>query len=306
MTHFTPLAFHNDRLLPLSDVHIELHDAGFVWGATVTDLCRTVHHQLYRWEDHFARFRRSCRATRIFPPLSEEEITRYAHELVEHNVQNLSAQQDLILVMVATPGPIGHYLGTTSTEAQPTFIMHTFPLPCTRYRHLFEQGAHLVIPPIHHIPQTSIDPRIKQRSRLHWWLAEQEAKRIDPQASALLLDESGCITETAAANVLLVRDDIVMSPREGCILDGVSLQVVRELCAQLGIRWQERDLSPYDCTNADEAMLTSTPYCLAGVSRINDMPLPWPGPITQRLLHAWSEEIGLDVRAQILFTTGHA
>ena len=37
-----PLASLNGRLLPQSEAHLALNDAGFVFGATVTDLCRTV------------------------------------------------------------------------------------------------------------------------------------------------------------------------------------------------------------------------------------------------------------------------
>ncbi len=113
-----------------------------------------------------------------------------------------------------------------------------------------------------------------------------------------MLSAAGHITETAAANFLIVRGGEVLSPPSASILGGVSFGVVRELCARLGIAFRERELTQFDCLNADEAMLTSTPYCLAGVSRLNGLPLPWPGPIFQRLLQTWSDDIGLDIQAQ--------
>jgi branched-subunit amino acid aminotransferase/4-amino-4-deoxychorismate lyase len=282
---------------------VPLHDAGFVWGATITDLCRTVRHQLYRWEQHLDRFRRSCRAALIFPALPEEDLVRQARELVAHNVQFLAPHQDLALVMLATPGPISSYAGDerSTGKDEPNFLMHTFPLPAARYRPWFQRGAHLVIPPtIRQLPPECIDPRIKQRSRLHWWLAEQEARRLDARASALLLDLDGHITETAAANFLLVQNGAVLSPPRGTILEGVSLQVVRDLCSQLGIPTREQPLNLYDCRNADEAMLTGTSFCLAGVSQLNHGQLPWPGPVYRRLLAAWSDEIGVDIAGQYL------
>src|SRR3954451_8511630 len=102
-----PLAYLHGRLLPASEAHLALHDAGFVMGATVTDLVRTVRHRLYRWDDHFARFRHSCRAAQIFPPLPQHELSRFAHELVEHNAALLRSEQDLALVLFVTPGSIG-------------------------------------------------------------------------------------------------------------------------------------------------------------------------------------------------------
>jgi branched-subunit amino acid aminotransferase/4-amino-4-deoxychorismate lyase len=297
-----PLAYLDGQFLPQRDLHLPLHDAGFVMGATVTDLCRTVRHRLYRWTDHFDRLRRSSRAARINLPLPEAEIERRAHELVEHNARLLASGQDLALVLLATPGPIGFYAGLPGGvgDAPPTFAMHTFPLPFARYRRFFTEGVRLVTPATRHVPAACIDPRIKQRSRLHWWLAEQEAHQTDPSASALLLDLDGHVTETAAANFLLVRDGTVFTPPRHTVLEGVSLRVVEELCSALGIRFEERPLTPHDCLSADEAMVCSTPYCLAGVSRINGAPLPWPGAVFQRLLAEWGLHMGLDIRGQIL------
>jgi branched-chain amino acid aminotransferase len=297
-----PLAYLDGQLIPQRDLRLPLHDAGFVLGATVTDLCRTVRRRLYRWPDHFARFRRSCHSTHIYPPQPLDEIERRAHELVEHNAGLLAPGQELALVLLATPGLIGYYGGLPGGvgEAPPTFAMHTFPLPLARYRRFFEEGVRLVTPSTRHVPAVCIDPRIKQRSRLHWWLAEQEVHRIDPGASALLLDLDGHVTETAAANFLLVRDGALLTPPRHAVLEGVSLRVVEELCAALGIGFVERPLAVHDCLNADEAMVCSTPYCLAGVSRINGVPLTWPGAVFRRLLAEWSRQIGLDIRGQIL------
>jgi branched-subunit amino acid aminotransferase/4-amino-4-deoxychorismate lyase len=297
-----PIAYLNGRYLPQAELALPLHDAGFVFGATVTDQCRTFHHRLFRLSDHLARFRRSCDLACVPQPLADEVLTQIAGKLVKENTALLAQEQDLALIMIATPGGIGYLIGQTGSagEAPPTLAMHTFPLPFSRYRPLFEEGARLIIPKIQHIPAACIDPRIKQRSRLHWWLAELEAGQSNPGSSALLLDTDGHITETAAANFLLVRAGTVATPPRHTVLGGISLQVTEELCKDLGIPFEERPLSLNDCLNADEAMLSSTPYCLAGVSRIQDTPLPWPGPIFEKLLAGWNRLVGLDLRGQIL------
>ncbi len=297
-----PLISLNGRLLPQSQAALPFHDAGFVFGATATDLCRTIRHQLLRWPDHLARFRQSCRYARIPQPVPDEELTRRAEELVAHNSRLLAPEEDLALVVFATPGPIGYYLGEPGGpgDGPPTLGMHTFPLPLARYQRLFREGARLVIPATRAVPAACVDPRAKQRSRLHWWLAEQEARAIDPGASALLLDADGHVTETAAANFLIVRGGTVLSPPRASILGGISLRTVEELCGELRIPFAERPLTVADSLTAEEAMLASTPYCLAGVSRIGGTALPWPGPVWQRLLAAWSARVGLDLGRQIL------
>jgi branched-chain amino acid aminotransferase len=296
------LALLNGQFLPQAEASLALNDAGFVFGATVTDLCRTFGHQPYRWSEHLARFRRSCQFASIHPPFSDDDITRWAMYLAGHNADLLEAGQELALVVFATPGPVGYYLGAPGGVGdQPaTFGMHTFPLPFARYRSLLEKGATLVIPTIRHVPSACVERRVKQRSRMHWWLAEVEARRLHPGAQAILLDEAGHLTETAGANILLVKDGVLLSPPRASILEGISLGVVQELAARLGIALRFEPLTPYDAMTADEALLTSTAYCLVGVRAFQQATLPYPGPMTQRLLQAWNAEVGLDIQGQIV------
>jgi branched-chain amino acid aminotransferase len=296
------LAFLNGRFVPYEEARLPLHDAGFVFGATVTDLCRTFHHRLFRLADHVARFRQSCELARIPQPISDQQIARLAEELVAKNSAQLRPEEDLALVMFATPGPIGYYAGRKDdpSDNSPTFGMHTFLLPLSRYAPLFRQGAHLVVPATCQVPLSSLDPRIKHRSRLHWWIARREAQQVEEGAWALLLDANGWVAETAAANFLIVKNGVVWTPPRSSILGGISLVTVEEFCQKMGISLEERQISVEDCLAADEAMLTGTSFCLAGVSQINGAAIPWTGKVFERLLEAWNQRVGLDIRAQIL------
>lgn len=293
-----PIAFLNGRFLPQSQAGLALNDAGFVLGATVTDLCRTFRHRLYRWVDHLARFRAGCLSAYIELGLSNEEISALAEEVVAQNAALIAENDDLALVIFATPGPLGYYLGQPS-NGPATLGLHTFPLPVARYRHWIEQGVLLATPKVQAVPAACIDPHIKHRSRMHWWLAQEEIRQQDPVAHALLLDADGCVTETASSNFLIVKDGHVVSPPRGRILGGVSLQVVAELCERLGVPIEFRKVTLDDCFAADEALLTCTSYCLAGVRRINDRDISWPGPMLKRLSDAWNAEVGIDIHAQI-------
>ncbi len=302
-----PLAYLNGRFLPQADAHLTLHDAGFVWGATITDLCRTFRQRPFRLGDHLRRFRRSCELACVPMTASDDELSAVAERLIAHNAPPGadapgSPGGDLAIVFFATPGPVGYYLGEPGGpgDGPPTLGAHTFPLPFARYQRLVRDGAVLVTPGVQHVPAACVDPRIKQRSRLHWWIAEQKARRPEPGASALLLDADGFVTETASANFLLVRGGTVLSPPRDSVLNGVSLQVVEELCGELGIPFAESRLTVEDCCNADEAMLAGTSYCLAGVRRVAGADLAGPGPIRRRLLDAWGQIVGVDIERQIL------
>jgi branched-subunit amino acid aminotransferase/4-amino-4-deoxychorismate lyase len=296
-----PLAYLDGQLVPQSQARLALNDAGFVLGATVTDLCRTFGQRLYAWPAHLARFRDSCRSIHLKIALQDLAVTRIAEELVERNAELLPDEGELCLVLFATPGTIGYYLGEAGSAGDrlPTFGMHTFALPWARYRRLVSEGADLLTPKVRQVRADSVGPRIKHRSRLHWWLADREVQAIRPGAQALLLNEHDHITETAAANLLLVRAGAVHAPKPNEVLGGISLQILRGLCGLQEIPFHQQSLTLDDCAAADEALLTSTPYCLAPVKRINDITYPSPGPVTRRLHAAWSEVLGgLDIWAQ--------
>ena len=77
--------------------------------------------------------------------------------------------------------------------------------------------------------------------------------------------------------------------------------MVIELADKLAIPFVERDFQVFNAVNADEAFTATTPVCLMPVTRINNLPIgnATAGPIYQRLIEAWSHEVGLDIRQQI-------
>lgn len=299
-----PLVYLRGRTLPASQAHIAIYDAAVILGATVTDLVRTFRQQPYRLEDHLQRFYRSCRYARIQPRETLDQTLGICRDLIRHNAALLPPGRELALVLFISPGEFPVYAGAAGMagEGQPTFCIHTFPLPFSLWAPYFTQGVHVVTPSVRHVPPQCVDPKIKCRSRMHWWLADQETHLVDPRAVSLCLDLEGNLTETSGSNFLVVQGRQVLSPTARHILHGISLQTVAELCPELGLEFVERDLQVYDVVNADEAMLATTPYCLAPVTRCNGLAVGQgrPGPVFQRLIGAWSERVGVDIVAQVL------
>lgn len=292
-----PLAFLNGQLLPQSQASLSLSDAGFVFGATVTDFCRTFRQRLYLPERHLGRLIEGAARLGIRVSRSLDELVETAHHLVAHNAALLAPERELAMNCFITPGPLGYYSGTDD-NGPPTLGMLTFPLPMGRYAGFFRDGVRLLTPSIRQIPRQSIEPSIKHRSRLHWWLASQEVHPHAADAVSLLLDEKGHVTETALANFLIVKDGTLLTPPSDSVLWGISLQIVEALCGKLGISFRQQSLPLADCRTASEAMICGSAFCVAGVSRINDHAIPWPGPVFERLLAAWSGEVGLNIRGQ--------
>lgn len=299
-----PVVYLTGNFVPASQAGLKIYDAGIVLGATATEFTRTFGGELFRLDDHLRRLFRSLKYLRLDIGMDLARLREITRELAAHNLPLLPPGAELGIIHFVTPGEFRVYAGSAGAggSSGPTVCIHSMPLPLHLWKEMFVQGAHLVIASNRHVPPQCMDPKMKYRSRLHYYLADLEARQVDPKASALLLDLDGNLTETGGANFLLVRNGAVCSPTTRNILPGISREMVIELCAELGIPFQERDLQPYDAINADEAFLATTPYCLAPVTRINTMPVGdgLPGPIFRRLLAAWSHKVGVDIGEQVL------
>ncbi|HEV3344093.1 MAG TPA: aminotransferase class IV [Pirellulales bacterium] len=304
------LVYLNGRVLPAPQAHLAIFDAGVVMGATVTEMTRTFRRQPFRLEEHLERLFRSLHYVRFAIDETKDRLADVSRELVAHNATLLPDGGELGLIQFVTAGEVAGYAGLAPTADKRgkagfgpcTVCIHTFPLCWDLWAEKMRSGAHLVTPSIRHVPPQCIDPKMKYRSRMHYYLADQEARLVDPNASALLLDLDGNVTETSAANFLFVERGTIISPTTRNTLPGISRATVIELAVKLGIGFVERDSQTYHAVNADEAFLTSTPYCLMPVTKINGLSIGdgKPGPIFRRLLDAWSELVGLDIERQII------
>ncbi len=297
-----PLVYLNGNLVPESRASLKIYDAGIVLGATVTEMTRTFRHRPYRLEDHIARLFRSLKYTRMDIGLSAAELESVSRELVAHNAKLIGPADELGLIHFVTAGEYPVYAGSAASGGpmKPTVCAHTFPMPFALWAKKMQLGAHVVTPSIRHVPPQCYDPKMKYRSRMHYFLADHEARLVDPDAAALLLDLDGNVTETSGANFLIVERGTIVSPTLRNILPGISRQTVIELAAKLNVPFVERDIQVHSVMNADEAFLASTPFCLMPVTRINGVAIAdgRPGPTYRRLIEAWSEAVGVDIVGQ--------
>ncbi|MCE9604900.1 MAG: aminotransferase class IV [Planctomycetia bacterium] len=302
----TAKAFLNGRFLPADELKIAAYDAGFMLGATVSEQLRTFGGKLYRVDEHLARLRRGLEIAGIEPDCTLEELAEWAEELAAANHEMLDPADDLGLSMFITPGPYA-----TSAPAdvprQPTIGMSTYPLPFQLWAEKYEQGERLATSIVRQVPPESWPSELKCRSRMHYYLADQDVRRAVPGARALLLDRNGYVNETPTANIVGVMGSDAAtsfwSPPKITTLPGISQAVAEELAhRKLGvIQFGEGEYSPDEFgSSMREILITSTPFCLLPVVKLDDAAIGdgRPGPTYKKLLAAWSEEVGVDIAAQ--------
>jgi branched-subunit amino acid aminotransferase/4-amino-4-deoxychorismate lyase len=223
--------------------------------------------------------------------------------LAEHNHGLLDPEDDLGLSVCVTPGPYLTMRDAVPAAARhgPLVCMHTYPLPFGLWADKYAQGQSLRVTDVRQVPTTCWPPELKCRSRMHYYLADLRARKMEPGARALLLDHDGYALEASTANIVVYREqEGFVSPPHEKILPGISVGVVAELAAGLGIPFRDRDLTVEDLFQADEVMLCSTSPCVWPVFRLNGRPLGQAGGgrICRRLLSDWSALAGVDIPAQ--------
>ena len=275
-----------------------MYDLGIVLGAAVTDFLRTFHQRPYRMDDHIQRFYRSCKYARIQPPVDLAESISISEHLLKTNAP-FHPGQELGLIFYMTAGENSVYAGAAGIPANPSpsYVQHTFPMRFDLFRDIFVNGVHCMTPAPRHWPPQCLSSKIKNRNRLHMWIGEQEIRQLDATAMPLYLDVHGNITETGGSNFVILRDGKVISPRRNNVLWGISLTVLEEILAQLGVPFIEDDIQTYDVVNADEAWIPTTPYCLGPVVKINGVPIGdgTPGPMWRRIIDHWSGIVDKDI-----------
>ncbi len=291
------VAYVNGEIVPEVEAKVSYNDVGFLYGDAVFDTTRTFGGKIFRLQQHLDRFFQSLKYMRIDPLMTQDEMSDITMEVLERNLPLLGDNDDYWVSQRVSRG-VRQDLGGLSN---PTVVIETFPLPLKQRASLYKDGLQLVTPSVRRTPPVSQSPRAKVHNYINIVQADLEVKSQNPNASALMLDINGNLCEGMGANLFLVKDGEMFTPHEQYILAGISRQVTIDLANELGINVKEKNLDLYDAYTADEIFVTSTSYCICPVASVNGSKpdnQDVPGPVTKRLMDAYSGMVGIDIVGQ--------
>lgn len=288
----------NGEYVPERLAKVSVLDRGFRWGDAVYDAVRTFDGRPFKLNEHVERFYRSLRYARIDPRLSPAEMTAITLEVIQRNEPARRVDGDYLVTMQASRGPVAQIYDPVSSR--PTVTVYCLPLLFHVHARYYRSGAPVIVPSVRRTPPECVSPRAKVSNKMNHFQAEFEAKAVDSDAFALMLDLHGNITESSGSDFLFISDGVLRIPERRTHLTGVSLLTAVELAEKLGLRRDEGAFTLFDLYQAEEAMLTASTYCLLPVVKVNGLPLGdgTPGAVVPKLLDAWSELVGLDIVAQ--------
>jgi len=298
------VVYMNGQFVPESAARISIYDSALMFGDMVFEMTRSFNKKQFKLREHLVRLYHGIRILRIPLEMTMAEMEEACQRTIAANEPVFAPHDEHRLMINVSRGPLSIYAPIFAGKLEPTVVIADFPLKWTvaAMGHLFDTGINAVIPSQRAIPACLLDPKVKNRSRIHYQMANIEVANCKGDDNwALLLDPDGFIAEGTGDNFFIVKDGVAATPEGRNILRGISRDYIFELCRQIGIPCVEKNIEPYDVYTADEAFMTATPFCMLPVTRLNSEKIgdAKMGRITRRLLEAWSQNVGLDIVKQI-------
>ena len=292
----------NGEIVEESQARISPFDRGFLWGDGVYEVTPCFDGRLYRLSDHIDRLYRSLRYVRIDPGMSREEMEKATLDTLAANERNLEPGSMYRVGHWVTRGVDDASMSAGSAK-RATVVIFWRPVDVGKIARNYEEGVRLAVTATRRNPPECVETRAKVTSKMNQILAELDAAASG--SLSLMLDIHGNVAENSSANFFIVRDGALWTPPERNVLQGVTRQAVFELAGRLGIPVEERNFTMYDVAQAQEYFITSSAICAVPGREVDSFKPEHgvPGPVTKRLIDAFSEDTGFDFRNHLL-TTG--
>lgn len=273
------------ELMPLAQARISPMDRGFIFGDGVYEVVPVYAGRLFRFDEHMARLARGLARIRIVPPRTREQWLAAARRLVQAMQAQTGVADQLVYIQVTRGVAMRDHV--MPPDIEPTVFMMANPMkpPTAEQRH---HGVACT---------TAADFRwqrgdIKSTSLLGAVLARQLS--ADHGAVETILFRDGWLTEASASNVWIVHEGALLGPpKSEQVLEGIRVELLRELCEEEGIAYNLRPISEADVRAADEVLLSSATKEVLPVTKIDGEPVGHgalrgkPGPVYARLHEAY-------------------
>lgn len=278
--------------LPLDQARVSVLDRGFLFGDGVYEAVPVYGGRLFRFHEHLARLARSLDKLRMPNPHDADAWLALARELVARVAAHTGAHDQFLYLQITRGVALREH--QMIPDLAPTVFMMSQPMKpvSAEQRH---RGVACI---------TARDFRwergdIKSTSLLGNVMARQLSADRGAHETILLREgEHGIawLTEASTANVWVVHEGALLGVPPGPhVLEGVRVELLRELCEEAGIGFHLRPITERELRAADEVLLSSAGREVLAVTTLDGEPVGHgaghgrPGPVYARLFEAYQQ-----------------
>ena len=301
MTQFRLFAVEDagPRPLPVPPDATQFADLYHELPLGVYDALRTFEHNKFLYlSRHLARTERSMALLGWSYPLDRPRLLRSLHDIVT------SAEWPEMRVRIDVLAAPAEALGSASREL---IAIQPFSPPPPD---LYEQGVTVDFA----AGLTRNQPLVKTatfaaRRPLSAGLAQLENTRYETGNTGesavapyefLLLDDQRRVLEGTGTNFWAARDGVIYTAGEG-VLEGVTREIILRLVEQLGIPLRLEPVGADEIDTLDEAALSGSSRAFMPIVEIAGQQVGdgQPGPLSRRILAAYNEFVGDNVKTAV-------
>lgn len=278
MANYPEKVYINGEIVPRQEAQISVFDRGFLFGDGIYEVMVQIGGRFFYGKEHLDRLIGCLKKINLDFDVSTlpKEIERLL------SASKLNGKDCLVYIQVTRGVAVRKHAFPKTTT--PTVVMYATPFTLPDIN---EKSIATI---------TTEDNRwhrcdIKATSLLGNVMANDQAAEQGMYESIFIRD--GRVTEASHCNVFFVKNEVVYThPADTHILDGITRQIVLQLCEDLKIEFREEPILEEDLATMDEAFLSGTTTQIASISRIDDHfynPDNSIGPITKKLQQAFLE-----------------
>lgn len=280
--------FVNGEYLPEGEAKVSIFDRGFVFGDGIYEVVPVIGGKMVDKAPFLERLKRSLGELRIDMPMSEDEFVAMHEQLIKLN----SIEEGGVYSQI-TRGVADRDFAFPAPGTRPSVAAFTMKKPLIDNANA-RTGVKVV---------TVEDIRWKRRdiksiALLGQVMAKQAA--VEKGAFEGWMVEDGYVTEGTSSTAYIVKDGVIITrPLSNEILPGIRRKVIKQLCAEKGVKLEERLFTVEEALAADEAFLSSATTLVMPIIEIDGQQIGGgqPGPVARQMreyyIAAIKEEAGL-------------
>ncbi|HEX2581406.1 MAG TPA: branched-chain amino acid aminotransferase [Dongiaceae bacterium] len=254
-------------------LHVLTH--GLHYASSVFEGERAYDGALFKSRAHTERLHQSAAILGFSIPYSVEDIETAKAELLRR-----SGFQNCYVRPIAWRG--SEMMGVSAQQSRIHLAIAMWEWPTYYSPELLEKGIRTKWAKYRR-PSPDTAPTAAKASGLYMicTISKHEAEKEGYQ-DAMMLDYRGQLAEATGANVFLVQNEELHTPRPDCFLNGITRQTVMELARNRQIKVVERAIMPEELSRTDEVFIVGTAAEVTPVGAIGDYSFK-VGPITRLL-----------------------
>jgi len=270
-------------LIPWRDAKLHVLSHGLHYGSCVFEGERAYGGKIFKSREHTERFHASGELLGFTIPYSVEVLEAAKSEVLKAN--NIV---DGYVRPVAWRGSEMMAISAQATTIHVAIASWAWP---TMYKaDIKEKGIRLTMAEFKR-PSPEMAPVASKAAGLYMicTISKHKAEKAGFQ-DALMLDYRGYLAEATGANLFLVIDGEIHTPKADCFLDGITRRTIIALAKDHGITVHERHIKPEELVRVQEVFLTGTAAEITPVSEV-DGQMFVVGDVTKTLMAAYSAAV---------------